>query len=238
MAIYSLNSGASRIAGSRRGSTFQRTANGFVIRHRVAPVQKRTPSQSVAKNRLDFVQKRWKTLASGDRFQWATERLNYPRVNSLGDVYFQSPLNFQSGANINQVIISDPPIDIPEIVPVFPDLIVSEIGININTQIIELISTPNMGPVDRTVPMGFSMKIFLAAPVSPGTTVVNIGGLRLVATLTPGTDTGTVNHWNAFNEIFGDPNGWIGYQLTGALQLVNNPGGVNGPLITGIGDIV
>lgn len=101
MAIYTLPSMVNRIAGSRKGCTFQKSGVNYSIRTRRVPTQKRTAAQSVQKNYFDRIQKQTKTLSPTDQVNFETASSLFPRTDSLGNTYNMSVAQFQSGANIN-----------------------------------------------------------------------------------------------------------------------------------------
>lgn len=218
MAIYSLGSGASRIAGSRRGSTFQRTANGFIIRHRVAPKQKRTARQSTLKNALAANASRWRSLTGTNQGEWDAERFNYQRFDSLGNAYFMRANQMQIGSNSNLIIAGLSPIAQPasSSAPAAPVINAIQVNIGISEVVMDLDVA--------IVPANRSLKVFATAPRSEGQNYPEVKDFKLVKVWQTTEDT-TGNIWNEYTSIFQLGSQNIGQRVFGLFYYIQNDTG-------------
>lgn len=218
MAIYSLGTGASRIAGSRRGSTFQRTANGFVIRKRAVPVQKRTARQSTLKNALDANAKRWKSLTPTNQSEWDAERFNYQRLDSLGNAYFMRANQMQIGSNQNLILAGLSPIPQPasSSAPAAPVINAIQINVGISEVVMDLDVA--------IVPANRSLKVFATAPRSKGQDYPEVKDFKLVKVWQTTEDT-TGNIWNEYTSIFQLGSQNIGQRVFGLFYYIQNDTG-------------
>lgn len=183
MAIYILPIASPRITGSRRGSTFQRTANGFVIRKRSVIVQKRTAKQSVAKNRMDSIQKRWKSLTLAQKNVWIAEALDYPRQDSLGNIFNFSGANMQMGSNVNRAIAQTTPLNQPANGNTDAAPVLLPITVQINPPLVLIPKQPNQ------VNNQFALKVYATGAMSPGTFTPSLAQMKLVKVWLPGTNS-------------------------------------------------
>lgn len=102
MARYTLPSGDPQFFGSRGGSTFQRCGRVFSIRKRSAPVNKKSPGQTLSRNRFGAFASRWQQINVTQKATWTTNSPDYPRTDSLGNSYNVQGQALRVGANIAQ----------------------------------------------------------------------------------------------------------------------------------------
>lgn len=231
MAIYTLGPSASRIAGSRRGSTFQRTATGFVIRHRVAPKQKRTDRQSTLKNALAANASRWRSLTGTNQGEWDAERFNYQRFDSLGNAYFMLPNQMQIGSNQNLVLAGITPIAQPVSsgAPAAP--VIDTVDIDFSLSAADFTLVGDVVPANRT------LKRFVTGPRSNGQGVPGLADFKLMDTISAGNPT-SGNAWTAYNAIFPLSASDVGQFIYCQMVFIQNDTGQNSPEATAVGNVL
>jgi len=101
MARYTLGPGAPREIGSIGGITFQKAGSQFILRIRNAPVDKRSISQLIQRQRFAAIASQWRDRSTPEKDSFADEVINYPRLNSLGQTYFQPDNALFLGSNLN-----------------------------------------------------------------------------------------------------------------------------------------
>lgn len=197
MAKYLLSSGYTRPLGSRGGATFQRNGACFTIRKRAVPIQKRSAKQSAVKNRFDVMQKNWKTLSGTDQTEWQNETINYPRTDSLGNIYIISRANLQASSNINLVNSQLPTLSYPDpFVPVGNPNFGGEATF-FNSGIVSVWNDPMI------IPAGVSLQVWFSRP-SPGPSLdLSFQDLKLIKTWLPGEDS-SGNIYNEYILAYGD----------------------------------
>jgi hypothetical protein len=158
MAIYTLQSMVSRIAGSRRGITFQKSGVQFSIRRRTVPVQKRSSRQSQQKNNFDHVQKQWRSLSGVQQATFAAAAPSYPRTDSLGNVYTLEPSALQTSTNRNQ--FASGASDILAVGAPLPSLTITPTSNIIDTGT----SSFTNDWVPTPIPAGYQYQIFVSKP--------------------------------------------------------------------------
>lgn len=218
MAIYTLGSGASRIAGSRSGATFQKAGVNFTIRKRAVPKQKRTARQSTLKNALASNSQRWRTLNGTEQGEWDAERFNYQRFDSLGNAYFMQPNQMQVGSNQNLVLAGITPINQPASsgAPAAPVINAIQINIGISEAVFDLDVA--------IVPANRSLKVFATAPRSEGQEYPEVKDFKLVKVWQTTEDT-TGNIWNEYTSIFQLGSQHIGQRVFGLFYYIQNDTG-------------
>lgn len=195
MAIYTLGAGASRIAGSRSGATFQKGGVNFTIRKRAVPKQKRTARQSTLKNALASNSQRWRTLNGTEQGEWDAERFNYQRFDSLGNAYFMQPNQMQVGSNQNLVLAGITPINQPASsgAPAAP--IIDTVDIDFSLSAADFVLDGDTVPANRT------LKRFVTGPRSVGQGAPELADFKLMDIITTGNAT-SGNAWTQYNTLF------------------------------------
>lgn len=224
MAIYSLPGSANRIAGSRRGATFQKAGTNFIIRKRAVPVQKRTSTQSRSKSLLGSTSQRWRTLSSGDQSTWKTEAPNYPRTDSLGNMYTFNGSNMQVGSNMNLELTGNSPIASPPAGGVGPAPTAESPLILLGANFANFPFTPHVTPA------GTAIRLYIYKAAATEQAQGNPNLYRLVHTYQPGEDSFGNNIITVLRSAVLDlddfVNGWVLYAFasvdlsTGQLSLI------------------
>lgn len=214
MAIYKLQPSANRIAGSRGGLTFQRTAVNFVIRKRAVPKQRRTATQARAKNLFASRSQNWRVLSSGNKAIWDSERSNYVRVNSLGNNYIMNPNQMQIGSNVNQNLSAVAPLNQPAAgatpIQPFPDFVSIEFASQ------EAFFQLVLNPVDPNT----TVAVFATAPLSPGTVVPPESNFKLIHIFGSGDFT-DVNIWDELNLVWPLSPATVGQRIYGGFRTID-----------------
>lgn len=219
-----------RIRGSLGGATFQKIGTSFAIRHRAVPVQKRSPRQSVQKARFQALQSFWRSLDAMQKDTFRDQAINYPRTDSLGNVYTISGINMQQSSNTNlsnagRVIQSS--ISAPVS---YPDFSVEDNDINVSIEGMAVPITPSV------VPSGFDLFVYVTRPLSPGQLSAN-EIFKLLAVIPEGVDTSALNFWATYLSIWGDPTDQVGNLFFTAHQLMALSNGVHGTTVFASGNI-
>lgn len=196
MARYLLTFGTDRFAGSRGGSTFQKSGTTYVIRKRNVPVQKKSESQTQKQNQFSSVQQNWRSLDPLDKDTFQNESINYPRTDSLGNTYYITGQNLQASSNINLVQSDQPQITEMPAAVVFPPFAIFESGLYITAQLFECAIDIN------PIPAGFALQIFASRYLTSDSPSQPIQ-FKLITSLSPGTDQTGNNYFNQYVEVFG-----------------------------------
>lgn len=214
MAKYLLAPSIDRPLGAVGGSVFQKIGTSFVIRHRSVPTDKKRIPQFIQRNRFDSIQKRFRGLSGTDQQTWRDESVNYPRINSLGDMYVISGANLQQSSN-TFAFVSDVPFinSIPSPVSV-PSFIFDTIEFAEPLDAFDIVLDP------ITVPAGFNLLVYATRPLSPGTLTPSTT-YRLLGTLAPGTNTAAVNWFDQYITNWGTVNDQIGQLIFVTAQLLS-----------------
>jgi hypothetical protein len=101
MARYTLPIAGVRQKGKRLGIVLQKAGSQFVIRRRVVPVDKKSIAQQAPRSNFAGLASQWRDRTAPEKATFATERLNYPLVDSLGNTYYQPSTALFNGSNIN-----------------------------------------------------------------------------------------------------------------------------------------
>jgi len=110
MAIYTLPVGVARKKGSRGGSTFTRTCNGYIIRKRYTPIQPKTVRQTIVRSKFCVASKNYHALTAPQKAAFESSATTYERQNSLGVPYTLKANTLQNAANQN-LLVADLPTD-------------------------------------------------------------------------------------------------------------------------------
>ena len=215
MGKYILATGVDRFFGSRGGATFQRTGTVFSIRKRAVPVQKRTPKQSVSKNRFQSVQQIYRQLSPTEKATFNSETSNYPRENSLEETYFLSGQQLMSSSNNNLEAAEQTPITSMPSPVIFPGITFLDAQIVISLALATSVTSPAVIPVGFT----FVIESTNAFPIEQN--FVNSPFIR-IATIQAGTQTDDVNWYQDWVNRFGDPSNRIGQIFSQRASLISN----------------
>jgi len=230
MARYILTFGTDRIAGSRGGSTFQKSGTTYVIRKRNTPVQKKSPAQTIQQNQFASVQQNWQQLTPGEKDSFIDESVNYPRTDSLGNPYIMSGQNLQALANINlsntdqSQIIAMPP------VPVFPLFAINSIGMAISSSF--LIIQININPI----PAGFALKLFSSNRLETQSLDQNIS-YKLLSVVQPLTNQIGLNFYSEYSRSWGESESFANKFFAAKAVLIDIASGIESPQSFAVGQI-
>jgi len=231
MAIYKKAEAAPRERGSKGGSTFQRSANGFVIRHHTVPVQKRSSKQSFVKKLFESVAGRWRDLSLADQITFDNESLNYPRVDSLGNNYFINGQQLQQSSNVNLITSIQNPIDSIPAAGAFTT--VNSMALFISKLINAAFATLDPSIVQA----GYDYLFYTSLSQSPGESELPQNNLFLFAIQPDGFDT-LNDVWPQLQAIVKLENSDIGRSITIAVVCVERATGQVRQRLSGITSIV
>jgi hypothetical protein len=221
MAIYKLQPAVSRIAGSRKGITFQKAGTNFVIRNRTVIVQKRTPRQSFVKSLLATRAQVWRTLTAPQKASWLAQVGNYQRTDSLGNVYNIQANPLQIFTNVNAEILGNPPILSGSAPVSYPAYEYGQLGFAGGFDLIEAQIRDTLNPTDFTIPVGFDAKIYFTAALSSGQSQPPDYEYKLVSVLASGFDTENHNYYSDYLLQFPPLVAGSGLQFWSAFKLVS-----------------
>jgi hypothetical protein len=218
MAIYTLQTAIDQPIGSTGGITFQKSGTSFAIRNRAKPVLKRTPAQTVVRNKFESVSQHWRTLNGTQQGTFTTEAPNYPRTNSLGDPYTLSANNLQNSSNQMLVTKGIARIDSIPSPQAFTPLGAGTFTVDTGVPEIFLYDSPAIIPANE------SRAVFLSMALQPGADDINAQTLLLIHTFLAGEDS-SINLYNFWAALFQDTNFTPGNQMFGkTLQILNTTG--------------
>lgn len=166
MALIALGSVATEIRGSIGGVTYSRNKGGAYARARVAPINRKTPAQTLVRANFAANAKAWSgTLTSAERAAWTAFAAANPLVNILGASIIVSGLAML--LKLNQVLSQ---IGEPNIVSPPPDLAVDAMAAPTSVTATHSAQTVVVNTAAQTVDAGASYYIFATAPLAAGKT--------------------------------------------------------------------
>lgn len=180
MGKYILAVDVDRFHGSRGGSTFQKCGQVFSIRKRNTPVQKRSASQSRVKSTFNVVRKNYKTLSAPDKATFESEASNYPRTDSLGNVYFLHGNILHASSNLNLAGAGLPFIPSIPSPASFTPFTVTLFAMDIATGDVNVSLSLGNVPADQT------LQVFMSRPLAPGIDIAS-ANFVLIDSLPAGT---------------------------------------------------
>jgi hypothetical protein len=238
MAIYKLQPLVDRIAGSRKGITFQKAGTNFIIRNRTIIVQKRTPSQSYVKSLLASRAQFFRTLNPGQRNSFVSKAPLYPRTDSLGNIYTFGGLQLQVFVNVNAEILGDPPLLIAKNPVVYPNQVYAQLGFAEIPQFLEAQIRDALTLLDYTIPAGFDAKVYFTAGLSPGQNQPPDFEYKLVSVLPSGFDTENHNYYSDYLLRFPPLFAGSGLQIWSAFKLVSTTNYVDNEFTFSEGEVL
>ena len=198
MAIYKLQPAVNRIAGSRKGITFQKAGTNFVIRKRTVIVQKRTATQSFVKSLLATRAQVWRTLTPTQKATWLAQVGNYQRTDSLGNLYNILANQIQIWTNVNAEILGNTPILSGSAPVSYPGYEYGQLGFSGVFDFIEAQIFDSANPLDFTIPAGFDAKVYFTNGLSEGQSQPPDYEYKLVSVLPSGFDTENHNYYSDY----------------------------------------
>jgi hypothetical protein len=218
MAVYKLPISGTRRKGSNGGNTFQKTANGFIIRKRAVPVQKRTARQSQVKTQFENVTGLWRNLTVGEKASWPAGAPNFPRIDSLGNSYDLKGPALQNSSNINLQNGGVAPIQTLPASGGFPAWNLGAISFNLNVNTMAYFLDIN------TVPVGYSMNFFVAPITQLNRSTGAIESMLLMHSFSSGQSL-IINFWPDWVRIQGGLEAGTFGQLWGAVTMTEDATG-------------
>lgn len=204
MALYTKPVNSPRIAGSRKGATFTRTPNGFIIRRRYMP--KTSKNVKTTANRARFLTsvQRLRSLDPSQRTTFVNEAPNFVRTNSLGDQYALSSIQLATSQTFNRLENNEPP---PSSAAAKETVQLAQLagsGWNVNPPLLQLLFNPD------PVPVGHSLIVYLSKAGSFQFPHLPVSELRQVLVVPEG-DGGIIDMLPYWQNVFGVPN-WTAQQ--------------------------
>lgn len=180
MAIVTYPPGSPGLNRSFQGSTFSANFNGSIIRGHKKGVNYKSIRNSIRRSKFMHLVQHWRTLDQSTKDEWTDVRLNFPRINSLGETYYLN--GFQLFVSWNQVRLNQELeiIDQPEVKPTFPNALITDVAFDIDPVDIDV--TFSGSPV----PTNFEYRFWATAILSDGKELVWPDSFKLVHTIYPG----------------------------------------------------
>jgi len=115
------------------GNVISKNHFGRFARTYVVPADPRTTAQQARRTRFQTYALNWKALTGTQQAAWIAATVNYPRTDSLGNIYYPSGQNLYIELNSNLTFIGQPAVTSPptKVVPAAPPpyhLVVNETG--------------------------------------------------------------------------------------------------------------
>lgn len=233
MAIYSRPVSVDAFKGSVGGVTFQKAGPSSSVRMRRAPRNIRTVGTSKSRNVFTHVRSNYRTLSSGEKSGWDSESANYPRTNSLGEVYTVSGTDLFTRLNkplVSAGIAFNPVASSPVSFPSF-----TLNGLEMSTEISVVLFDFASGNV---VPANFAYIIRLSAQLTASPSSLEGVTLFQSSIFFEGTDMNSTDTGTGWFEKFGIDTPVIGNVLVGRVDIMSTLSGeieIGTPLV---GDII
>jgi hypothetical protein len=96
---------ASAISGRRGGIVYSHNRNGYYTRAFVTPVNPRSSSQTVNRNRFGDTAALWRGLSDSQRTGWTVQAQNVNRTDRVGLSYNLTGLQLYNGNNQNRLLV-------------------------------------------------------------------------------------------------------------------------------------
>lgn len=196
MARYIKSISQSRIAGSRGGSTFTRTANGFIIRKRYMPKSSRNPETT--RNRARFLAsvQNYRSLSPGEKITFDNQAPNFTRTNSLGETYSLSNIQLASSQSFNALELSEPIPTTATPPVVFTPIALGGAGWNLEPPFLQVV--PSIDPL----PNDIDLLIWLSPAGDWSILSVPVSEMRLAITV-PASHSGPIDLLPDYRRLFG-----------------------------------
>lgn len=214
MARYTKPDDVPRRKGSVGGSTFTRTANGFIIRRRYAGKQPRTIIQKANRNKFESTAGHYRTLNMVQVNSFAAAADLFPLVDSLGNTYYLSGQQHQNKINQNRQLVNLAPRNTGALPVSFPTFGITGGAANVSPFFLGITFTPS--------PIVSPYVLQVWATPRGAYDIVNFpwSKLRLLRTIQPGISSPqnvTANYLNAF----GDQNPTQGEEIAVAVRMMD-----------------
>ena len=211
MALYTKPVNSPRIAGSRKGATFTRTPNGFIIRRRYMP--KTSRNERTTRNRIKFLAsvQHYRSLSPTGKASFQNQAPNFQRTNSLGEPYTLSPIQLATSQTFNMLEIENtkPVLATPPVI--FTPFTLGGAGWTLQPPALVMSVSPDPVPLDVDV-------IIWLSPSGDFTlSAIPVSQMRQVLTV-PGGHTSIIDLLPAYRDTFGQERWSIGQSMVIGLQ--------------------
>lgn len=198
MALYTKPVNSPRIAGSRKGATFTRTPNGFIIRKRYMPKSSRNAKTTAIRAKFLTSVQRLRSLDPSNKQTFVNEAPNFERTNSLGQTYTLKPSQLATSQTFNRLENNEP----PPLTAAHKETIqlaqLAGSGWNVNPPLLQLLFNPD------PVPVGHSLIVYLSKAGSFAFPHLPVSELRQVLVLNEG-EGGIIDMLPYWQNVFGVP---------------------------------
>lgn len=148
------------------GSVFSKNKAGNYVRTKVSPVNRRTPDQTIVRQRLGSLSASWRGLNEVQRAAWSNATANYPRRDQFGNTYFLTGSQLYVGLNTNLATTTNAIIDTPGAPVEIPEYTITSVVVNHTTPALTI-------TMSAAVPAAFSLVFQATQQVSAGRTFVS-----------------------------------------------------------------
>lgn len=186
------------VAGSGKigGHVASRNKAGAYFRTKVTPVNPQSTSQLTVRARLTTFSQAWRGLTDAQRSVWNGAVGAFAKTDIFGDLKNPSGFNLYQRLNNNLTTVGAAPISVPPIPAGVSTVTLNALFIDISDTQLDLDLSAN-------VPAGTAVKVFAAAPQSPGVSFVK-SEYRLINTV-PAASVAPIDVWAAYVAKFGAP---------------------------------
>lgn len=186
------------IRGKIGGTTFSGNGSGASVGKTKTTAKKAGPKKMLQSAAVGGISRGWRSLAEADRLQFISDRVNYPRTNSLGQTYYLSGFQLFMSRSAQLKAIGIPALT--EFVnPLLPDNSINEITLNSIT--LSLATGFTFDYEDSEVNENTYLKVFASARSSAGKSTIS-GAYKMIYNFQSTVDPAIVPY-SAYNDVFG-----------------------------------
>lgn len=221
MAIYSLPNEQPRQRGSKKGNTFTRTANGFIIRKRFMPTIVRNVRTTRQRAKFNTASTGYRTASASQKGNFDHQASLTPMTNSLGETYYLTGQQRYNSQNQNRLLNEATVSNVAFSNTVFPEIAIVGGGANVSPPSLQIVVDPSI------IPVGFDL-IISATPLGYYTFPTEAPStIRIIKKLPQGA-TGTINLWADLTQVFGTRNPVAGISVIIGIRLYHRNSGQKG----------
>lgn len=183
-------------SGKIGGHVVTKNRQGYALRTKVTPVNKRSTSQQGQRNTFTLNSQAWRSLTAAQRASWEAAAVDFVKTNIFGDKYSPTGKNLYALVNMNLAIVGTAASATPPATT--PPTSLTSLSFLVNSNAATTLTFAATPTAAGTV-----MAVYATRPVSAG--VGSAGArYRLITTLPAATATGA-SVFTAYQTKFGTP---------------------------------
>jgi hypothetical protein len=208
------------LRGKVGGSVVSHNRGGDYVRNKITPVNPKTASQILVRNRFASFSSGWRNLTQAQQNAWIAACSNYQKSDIFSDMRTPTGLQLYQRLNNNLLSSGGTAITSPA-----PNKGVSQVTIGALTY---TSGSPALSlAYSANVPALTRVKVFATPPLSAGINFVK-SQLRLISTLAPAAAS-PANILSAYTTKFGSV-GAVGTKIFVGIVFVDQTSGLNSPM--------